>query len=272
MGSKPRKRRRLPTEPFGSWPEGKDDKTRKALVEGLGWSEKRLEFFTSTVAAYRKRPTIESYMKIKEEFPEAEIEVGILDSSWFELLDYFADQGVNLRPSAFITPNEASMDALSLCLMRLMIARGSLPNSGPGYIDKRRRAISDSTINYLIVAMLEAMHAENEPIPGSLVVLVREQLCGSNPDLREAARSKAQLWMAGSFAGKYFYQSKKQISINQLAPLLGVGRSTAARWLAERPDEFRSGFKWGQDSEAARKPLTKKTRVTRTGEGCPTKN
>jgi hypothetical protein len=150
MGTRPKKRRRLPTEPFEDRPEGMTEQTRKALTEGLDWPGERLELFTRAVGAYKKRPIIKNYLKIRDEFPEVEIQAGYLGASLIDLLNHFADQGVDLQLITLVAPDEASMDALSLSLLRLKVARDSLPKTGPGFIDKRRNAISDSTINYLV--------------------------------------------------------------------------------------------------------------------------
>src|SRR5258708_8258024 len=76
---------------------------------------------------------------------------------------------------------------------------------GPGHIEKRRGAISDPMVNFLIATMLEALdwHEETFRVPASLIVLIREQLCGSNPDLYEAYLSREKRKRAAFVAAEW---------------------------------------------------------------------
>ena len=104
------------------------------------------------VAVYRKDPSIENYLQVRREFPEVEIQVGQFGGmdALFALEDTFASQGIDPKLVAgALDADEPSIDALSLRLLELLAARNALPKSGPGHIEKRRRAISDATVNYL---------------------------------------------------------------------------------------------------------------------------
>jgi hypothetical protein len=164
-----------------------------------------------------------------------------------KLEEEFARRSINPQLIAdSLDANEHSIDALSLCLLELLVARSKLPNSGAGYIQKRRCAISDATINYLVVYMLEALdrHGESIRIPASMVVLIREQLCGSRPDLLQTYHSRQQLYNAAVFAGQYCHYTNTPISVRRLAVIGNVGRSTAARWLADK--DFQQSFEYGR--------------------------
>lgn len=143
-----------------------------------------LALFKRLVVAYRNEYSIESYVAIKHEFPELEIQVGYFGGFdvLLQLEKELAGQSINPQlVASSLDGDEPSIDAVSLCLLELLIARSKLPKGGHGYIEKRRNATSDVTINYLIVVMLEALDWQGEEIriPASLVVLIREQLCGS---------------------------------------------------------------------------------------------
>jgi hypothetical protein len=82
---------------------------------------------------------------------------------------------------------------------------------------------------------LEAMEwNKSHPIviPSSLIVLIRDRLCGPNPDWHEAYRSREEKENAAFMAAQLLKPDEK-ISGRKLAALVGVSPSKAARWLAE---------------------------------------
>jgi transcriptional regulator with XRE-family HTH domain len=206
------------------------------LAQDLRLSGDRLALFKQLVVAYHREPTIEHYVRVRREFPEAEIQVSIFGGiDPFEALKKkFQEQGIDpdLILSA-LDSNEPSIDALSLCLLEKLVAKGKLPKDGPGHIEKRRNAISEATVNYLILIMLEGCdwNEEEVRIPASLIVLIREQLCGINPDLHKEYLSKAQIWNAAIAVAQRFPRGK--MSVRKLAAALNVSRGKAARWLAD---------------------------------------
>ena len=160
-------------------PEEVVERARKQneLAKKLGGQPERLARFTQLVLEYEKEPTIANYLQIRRDFPEVEVEVGYFGGGIdapFELEEKFAGQGID--PMLFVgaaLADEPDIDALCLHVLELLVRRGKLPKEGPGFIEKRRKAISDATINYLIVEILEAIdrRGESDPharIPGSL--------------------------------------------------------------------------------------------------------
>jgi hypothetical protein len=189
---------------------------------------------------YEKEPTIANYLQIRRDFPETEIEVGYFGGGIdapFELEEKFAGQGIDpmLLLGAMLA-DEPDIDALCLQVLELLVTRGKLPKEGPGFIEKRRKAISDATINYLVVEILEAIDRRGDwiHIPGSLVVLIREQLCGSNPDLHQQYLAGVRFRNAASIAERHFQRTGEQIPVRKLAAAAGVSRGTASRWLANK--------------------------------------
>jgi hypothetical protein len=95
---------------------------------------------------------------------------------------------------------------------KLALELVALPKSGTGHIDQRRQAINDATVNYLISLMVESLEWNEDEIrlPGSLVMLIRRQLCGDHPDLysesvliekrRNAAYIAAQIFPEGKIS------------------------------------------------------------------------
>jgi hypothetical protein len=219
----------------------------EALARKLGWSSERLRWFTQLVVEYRSEHSIETYLQIRREFPEVDIQVGQFSGidPLFALEEEFKRHGIEPQLIASVLDaDEGAIDALCLQLLELLVARDKLPKDGPGHIEERRNAISDATVNYLIVTMLEATDWNEREVlvPASLVVLIRHQLCGPNPDLYAAYRSKIARQNAALFIGQRLEPGEK-LSINTLAAMTGIPRATAARWLAD--PKFQSTLELG---------------------------
>jgi hypothetical protein len=210
------------------------------LAKELGWEPERLARFKQLVLRYEKEPTIANYLQIRRDFQETEIEVGYFGGGIdapFELEEKFAGQGIDpMVLLGAMLADEPDIDTLCLQVLELLVTRGKLPKEGHGFIEKRRKAISDATINYLIVEILEAIDRRGGwiHIPASLVVLIREQLCGSNPDLQKEYLARERFRNGASIAERHFQQTSGRISVRKLADAAGVSRGTAARWLADK--------------------------------------
>jgi hypothetical protein len=210
------------------------------VAKKLGWSNHRLDIFGQVAAEYDQNPTIENYVRVRRLFPEVEIAVayfrGIEALFALERLESrFREQGINrdLVPAA-LDGYEPFIDALCLHLLECLIAKRNLPRDGPGYIEKRRNAISDTTANYLILMMLDTLdrHAGRFRIPPSLIVLIRYQLCGLKPDLYQEYLSHRKRFQAALTAAHQL-NAGERLSINKLVAFTGIPRNTAARWLAD---------------------------------------
>jgi hypothetical protein len=208
------------------------------LAKSIGLSDERFTQFKRVVVAFRREPTIENYLQIRREFSEVEIQVSHFGGleSLFALKDKFRAQGIDPHLiSAAFDADEPAIDALSLRLLELLAERRKLPTNGPGHIEQRRNAISDSMVNYLILEMLEAIDWNDVEvrIPASLIVLIREQLGGANLDLHTEAELRERQQSIGIGAGQFFPKGKK-ISARQLAKVTSISKSTAARWLVDK--------------------------------------
>jgi len=209
------------------------------LAKKLGWEPERLARFKQLVLRYGKDPTTATYLQIRREFPEAEVEVGIFSGidAPFKLEEKLAGQGFDpMLIVGALGADEPDIDAVCLRLLELLEAKRNLPKEGVGLIEARRKAISDATVNYLIVEILEGIDRCGRWIrmPASLVVLLREQLCGSNPDVHQLYLTQQRFRRAAFNAGLCFEQTGEQLSVRKLADAADVGRGTAERWLADK--------------------------------------
>ena len=135
--------------------------------------------------------------------------------------------------SGALNADEADMDDLSMHLMECLVTRAKIPKAGPGHINARRSAISDSFINYLIAMMLEAIEwkrADRVVIPSSLIVLIRDRLCGPMPDLHRSYMADIKRNRATFIAAKLSLSNK--LTVRSLARLAGVKKTTASGWLS----------------------------------------
>jgi hypothetical protein len=224
-----------------------------AQIGRLGWSAERLDLFMQRVAAYRKEPSIQNYLLVRREFPDVEIQVGQFGGidALFTFEEYLKGQGIDPHlVAAALDADEPGVDALCLRLLELLSARHRLPKGGPGHIEKRRSAISDATVNYLIIMILEAYdwHSYTSRVPASLVALARHQLCASIPDLVMEFRSREHRRSTALAVAQRLKPGEK-LSINKLKKLADLPRTTAARWLADA--EFQrwldNGRKWAAE-------------------------
>jgi hypothetical protein len=183
-------------------------------------------------------PSLENYLQLRRSISEAELDVAVSGGmeAVFVLDSELKKHGINPNLVAgALNAFEPDIDELSLRLMECLVAKDKLPKSGPGYIEKRHQAIGDALVDYLIVTMLEAMEwNKSNPIviPPSLIVLIRDRLCGPSPDWDKLIRSKLEQENAAFLAAQHFKPGEK-ISYGKLARLAGVSPSTAARWLAD---------------------------------------
>jgi len=208
------------------------------IARKLCWSDERLKMFKQVVIEYQNKPTIENYLRVRRQFPEIEIQIaefGGMDPLYI-LEKQFREQGID--PGLLercLDADEPSIDSLILHLMERIVERERITKGEPGHIEKRRAAISDGMINYLIVTMLESFDWTDQEfrIPASLVVLIRHQLTGTKPDLHTAYLAKERLQNIAIFVAQELQPNEKR-SINKLAAMVRIPRSTAARYLKDK--------------------------------------
>jgi hypothetical protein len=206
-----------------------------ARMESLGWSSEKAESFIDAVIAHRKNASLQNYLSIRQKFPEVEIQVARFGGieALFTLQADFESQGIDPKLIAGALDGvETSVDALCLRLLELLLERERLPTRGPGSIDRRRKAISDASVSYLITTILEAYDWNEEVfrVPASLVVLIRHQLCGGQPDLETEYRLRERKQNVAMAVAQQL-KPDERLSINKLKAVAGIPRTTAARWL-----------------------------------------
>jgi hypothetical protein len=198
-----------------------------------------LSHYMSLVDAYEKAPTMANYVRLKRtggpavigrfaDFDPLTIEA--------ELRRYGIDP---LMVCSALEGDEREIEKLSVRLMECLIERDQIEKEGHTHVQGRQIAISDSLVDFLTVAMLEAVAEENHT---AMVVLIRERLCGQNPDYYKDFLVFTKQRKAVALAALRFPTGK--ISVRKVAKLMNVEPSTVSRWfpagaLQEQVDKFR---------------------------------
>jgi len=228
-------------------------KQRRELFENiegekkrLGWNDERMKQFATLAVDFRKDPSIEQYLRIRKSFPELDIQIDISGGidALFAIEKKCEQYGVDPGLVAdAMDGSERHIDTLCLVLMDRLVTRGKI--AGAGALQRKRAAISDAMVNYLIAFMLEGADRTDEEIrlPASLILLIRHQLGALKGDLHESFESRETKLRAAWIAGQQL-KPGEPLSINRLMKLMTiipkftVSRATAARWLKD--EEFRS--------------------------------
>jgi hypothetical protein len=132
---------------------------------------------------------------------------------------------------------EPGIDKLCIALMEGIVAREKI--SGVGSAQKRRAAISDAMVNYLIAIMLDGINWSDAALrpPAALILLIKHQLGPMKGDLYEKYKThEAQRQLAWSVA--QLLEPDEKLSINLLVKMAStrtpISRATAARWLKQK--------------------------------------
>lgn len=198
-----------------------------------GYGSEKDGGYNAVSKAYKKDPSIELYLKLRREKPDAEIEVSVIggmEQLFFlesELRKYGFDP--NLVASVMDADPEA-IGELSLQLMEKMIEAKDLAKNGKTHLARRGLAVPDKLINWLIACMLDALSWNDDLyIPRDLIVLIRERLGGSNPEYEQASHAHEMRWAAITIGGQLQARGIKP-SFRMLAGILNVAPSTVKRW------------------------------------------
>jgi hypothetical protein len=210
--------------------------------------------------SYKSDPSIENYIKLRREDPDAEIEVSVIGG--IDQLFYMESElrRFGIDPELAVGAMDADPSAiseLSLQLMEKIIERRKLSKEGGTHLTRRGLVIPDKLIDWIICCSLDALSwTDNLEIPRDLIVLIRERLCGSNPEYEQASRAHQQRMRAAIIGGQLKARGVTP-TLRMLAELLGVAPSTVKRWFAEGEFEHETE-RWSRmfDENGALIPLT----------------
>jgi hypothetical protein len=216
--------------------------------------------FNATTKAYKSDPSLENYVALRRNNPNAEIEVSVtggLDQTFYmqPIVERF---GIDIELVLGALDADAQKTSkLSLLLMEKMIAAKRLSRKGQTQLVRRGAAVPDKLIDWLISISLDALSWNDHLyIPRDLIVLIRERIGGANVEYERASRAHQQKHNAAIIAGQLRARGI-QPTFKLVGKTLGVAPSTVKRWF--KPGEFeRETNVWASlcDSEGKLLPLS----------------
>ena len=205
------------------------------------------EHYESLLKAYEREPSITNYVRLRRAYGAHGIIGKFLD---FDPLAIEAElKSFGIDPLLVVraldedeNERDESIDELAFRMMECLVERNKLEEEGHTHVQSRRIAISDSLVDFLIVAMLETFDGIGDT---ALSILIRERLCGQNPDYYKDLLVFRQRRKALALAAVRFPAGK--ISIRKIAKLMNVEPSTVSRWFPagdfqKQVDEFRKSI------------------------------
>ena len=226
--------------------------------------------FNKVTKAYKRSPSLELYVRLRREQPDAEIEVSVtggMDQLYFmenELKSYGFD------PHLYASILDADPDAISemsLQIMEKMIDAHARKKAGETHLARRRLIIPDKLIDWLISCMLDSLSWNDDlHIPRDLIVLLRERLGGSVLEYEQANDSYQRRWNALVFGGMLRAKGE-EVSMRKIAAALGVAPSTVSRWFPDGnfQDEIERIASWFDENGKPR-PLLDQDKPSKSGQ------
>jgi hypothetical protein len=190
---------------------------------------------------FKESPTIETYVRLRRERPNVEIEVATTGGLEFVLFheEQLRDYGIDpdLVSGVLDAAPEAQTE-LALRLMESIIQRNEKEDTGATHLISRREAISEALVNYLIGVALDGLSWNDDLlISRELIVLIKHQLGVSTSRYIEEQkiinRKFEARWMAGLLIRK-----GKLPSYRNIARSLGLQASTVKRWFSDQNINF----------------------------------
>jgi hypothetical protein len=191
--------------------------------------------FNEISKQYKASPTIEHYVRLRRERPDGEIEIATAGGIEFlfsrekELLSY------GISPKLFTGVLDASPDdhaEFSLLLLELIIKRSEKEKKGT-HVVSRKRAISDTFVNYLIAEALDSLSWNDSlEISRELIVLIKHQL-GSTSSHYEAEQNKRKKTRDAKFVAAQIMAHGEIPTYRRIGRILGVQGSTVMRWFPD---------------------------------------
>ena len=195
--------------------------------------------FNAASKAYKSEPSIQNYLKLRRENPEAEVEVsnlGGFDSvlamqSEFELHGFSVETMMGI-----LDADQAVISEVSLRLLEELVRHEELSQIGETQLVRREKAIPLKFVDWIIALALEALSWTDSMLMNrDLIVLINARLVGAEPTYQQQVRaheaSRSAVWI-----GAQLLAQGTKPSIRRIAAILNVSPSTVSRWF--EPGEF----------------------------------
>ena len=199
--------------------------------------------FNDLTKEFKADPSLEHYLRLRREHPEAEIEIAVLNGldACFVREEEFKSYAIDpYLVASCLDADPAAISELSLLLIENQIEAKRLAVGGETHLARRGLVIPDKMVDWLICLMLEAMSWTDEmTMHRDLIVLLRERMGGTNPHYKQTVDSREKRQSALWFAASLHAQGKKP-TVRMVAGALGIAPSTVLRWFPD--DSFVSEY------------------------------
>lgn len=196
-------------------------------------SEKGDDGFAPLTRSYKQDPTIENYLRLRRQHPDAEIEVAIIGGveQLFFLENELRRYGIDPKIVADVMDdNRHAIAEMSLQLMEHLVVRSRKIESGETHLGRRGAAIPDKLVDWLIACALDSLSYNDDlQIPRDLIVLIRERLTGSSPEYERASHANEMRSNAIILGGQLLAAGIRP-SYRTIGSMLKVAPSTVKRW------------------------------------------
>lgn len=189
--------------------------------------------FNAISKEYKASPTIENYVRLRRQYPEGEVEIAMSGG-----IEFLYSQEEELRShgldpetvEGFLYADMKAQAELSLCLLEKLIERKKIQKSGETHIVSRKKAISDTLVNYLIASALDGLSwSDNLKISRELIVLIKYQL-GSPTSQYEIEEEKREQRREAEWIAMNILAEGRTPTYREIGRALGVQASTVMRW------------------------------------------
>jgi hypothetical protein len=205
--------------------------------------------YNACTRAYKDNPSMELYLKLRRDNPDNEIEISFLGgmAALYCLEPELRKFGFDPRLVASVMDADpAAISELCLQIMEKLTSARSVARSGQTHLVRRKLAVPDKLVSWLIACMLESLSWNDQlHIPRDLIVLICERLGASNSDYKKALQTYEMRWDAMIIGGQLMARGVTP-TFRLLGRILGVAPSTVKRWFPEGNfiDEVRRISSW----------------------------
>ena len=186
---------------------------------------------------YQASPTIENYVRLRRKYPHVPLQIGTTGEIEFvfamadDLLSYGIDPSL---VEGAMEADKADQAELSLVLLELIIERQKRQTNGETHVVSRKKVISDTLVNYLIAACLDALDWGSDlKISSELVVLIKNQL-GPIISRYEFEEDKRQKTIEARNIALQIAANGETPSYRKIAHAMGVDATTVMRWFPDQ--------------------------------------
>lgn len=195
--------------------------------------------FKDLSRAYKNDPTVENYMRLRREHPDAEFDIAIMGG--FESLFFMKEELERYGIPALLVArtcdaDPAAISELCLNLLQQLEDREKREKEGETQLVARGLAIPNQLVDWLIGVMLDAQSWTGSlELSRDLIILIRHRLVGEKPSYQKLFEANEMRETVIQIAAQFLRKGETP-SMRDAADWMGVAPSTVTRWFPD--DDF----------------------------------